>query len=72
MQKALDKAFCYGLNSFYNAFPPISLRSMEITANTNKICIKPPKLYTKNPKIHPMMRMTAIKYNNEFMAIGLS
>lgn len=56
---------------FYAGFPPISLNSTDITANTNKICIKPPKLYTKNPKIHPIMRMTAIRYNKEFMAKGL-
>lgn len=29
--------------------------------------MRPPRLYTKNPKIQPIIRMIAIKYNKELM-----
>ena len=31
------------------------------------MCIKPPAAYTKVPNAHPMMRITAIIYNNDLM-----
>jgi hypothetical protein len=63
-----ERAFVILRDFGYTVLPPINLKRMEITANTNNIWIRPPKLYTKNPKIHPMINMIAIKYNNELMA----
>jgi hypothetical protein len=34
-----------------------------ITASTIRICISPDALYTKNPSIHPITSITAIRYN---------
>jgi len=38
-----------------------------MTAITSKIWIKPPAEARKKPKAHPIMRITAIIYNSEFM-----
>ncbi len=40
---------------------------MDMTASTNSIWIKPPTEYTKNPKIQPIKRITAIMYNSPLM-----
>jgi len=40
----------------------------EMTAITSKIWIKPPTVVKKKPIAHPITRMTAMIYNNEFMA----
>jgi hypothetical protein len=34
-----------------------------IMATINKIWINPPALYTKNPSIHPIIKITAMRYN---------
>ena len=34
-----------------------------MSANTIKIWISPPTLYTKTPNSHPISKITAIKYN---------
>jgi hypothetical protein len=39
----------------------------EITAITSNTWIIPPAEYIKNPKAHPIIRITAIIYNSEFM-----
>jgi hypothetical protein len=41
----------------------ITPRIKAIIAITNKIWINPPALYTKNPKIHPIIKTTAMRYN---------
>ncbi|SEJ10597.1 hypothetical protein SAMN05192553_102405 [Cyclobacterium xiamenense] len=53
----------------YTDLPPIRRNSTAITARTNKMWINPPTLYTKAPKIHPMTRMMAMIYNNEFIVV---
>lgn len=40
----------------------------EITAITNNTWIKPVAEYINTPRAHPMIRITATIYNNEFMA----
>jgi hypothetical protein len=41
--------------------------SSDITAMTSSIWIKPPTVVKKKPIAHPITRMTAMMYNNEFM-----
>jgi len=36
---------------------------MAIIARTNRMCMTLPAENTKNPKIHPMISRTAIRYN---------
>jgi hypothetical protein len=42
---------------------------MAITATTSRMCIIPPTLKTKAPRIHPIMRITANTYNKSLMMI---
>jgi hypothetical protein len=44
----------------------------EIKAKTIRIWIKPPTLYTKTPRSHPINKMTAIKYNSPLIKINFS
>jgi hypothetical protein len=48
-----------GLNYVLRIKPRIN----DITANTIKICIKPPALYTKKPNSQPIINITAIRYS---------
>jgi hypothetical protein len=43
------------------------LNITAITAMISKICIKLPSAIKKNPMAHPMIRITAMVYNIEFM-----
>lgn len=43
---------------------PKIIAMMAITSST---CISPPTEYINTPNAHPMMRITATIYNNEFM-----
>ena len=43
-----------------------------ISARTIRIWIKPPTLYTKTPRSHPISKMTAIKYNRPLIKIIFS
>jgi hypothetical protein len=40
---------------------------IAMMAITNNTCISPPTEYINTPNAHPMMRITATIYNNEFM-----
>ena len=53
-------AFLFPLNVIVNQALLIRPNIRAITAKTNKICIKPETLYTKNPSSQPITRMTAI------------
>ena len=48
--------------------PPISASNKEITASTNRICIKPAALYTKKPNIQPITSITAMMYKMLLMS----
>ena len=47
----------------------ITPSNKAIIAITSKMCIKPPAWLTKNPKIHPITRITAIMYNKLLMML---
>jgi hypothetical protein len=40
---------------------------MAMIAITNNTCISPAAEYTNTPNAHPMMSITAMIYNSEFM-----
>jgi hypothetical protein len=42
----------------------------EITANTSKMWINPPAFHTNAPNNHPIISITAIKYNIDLIAQG--
>jgi hypothetical protein len=48
----------------------ITPKMIAIIAMTNNTCISPVTEYTNTPNAHPMMRITAMIYNNEFMVDG--
>jgi hypothetical protein len=50
----------------------ISPNMMAIIAITNNTWINPPTEYINTPSAHPITRITATIYNNEFMVDVLS
>jgi hypothetical protein len=66
LSAGIDVKFCVRI--FYIAVGLlISPSNREIIAITNKMLIKPPTVVKKKPIAHPITRMTAMMYNNEFM-----
>lgn len=51
--------------------PLISLSKMAIMAITNRIWMILPKLYTKNPRAHRIISITAMVYNRFDMVVYL-
>jgi hypothetical protein len=47
----------------------ITPNNNEIIAITSNTWMIPPAEYMKKPKAHPIIRITAIIYNNEFMVM---